>query len=211
MSQGKAMSENGSNADIGQTVYFGYATVMFLVLTVGFLGNVASLVILRYPGHRGKLINPLMLNLAVVDLLIIVLVYPSMVATNLLAKPMRGNSLACMSSCFANGAAGITCTATLVAMSGVMYYAIKQSLPRPQIPSIQMNLIVIGTWLYGILLNLPPVIGWSRAVPSKAGFSCGPDWTSSDPSSIAYLIFLMVFGFFLPLVLIFTFHFLIYR
>lgn len=204
------MSESGDSY-IWQEVYFGYATVMFLVLTIGFLGNVVSFIILRFPEHRRKLINPLMINLAIVDLLIIVLVYPPMVATNLLVKPMRENSLACICSCFANGAAGLTSIATLVAMSGVMYYAIKQSLPRPKIQSRHMNLIVAGTWLYGISLNLPPMIGWNRAIPGKAGFSCGPDWTSSDPWSYAYVVFLMVLGFFLPLLLICIFHILIYR
>ena len=194
-----------------QEMYLVYATVMFLVLTVGFLGNVLSFIILRYREHRRKVITPLMINLAVVDLLIIVLVYPVMAATNLLDNPLQEGSLACLWSSFANGAAGMTSIGTLVAMSGVMYHAIRQSLPRPKIHPRHMKLLVVGTWLYGILLNLPPVIGWSKVVPGEAGFSCAPDWTSSDPWAIAYVIFLITFGFLLPLAMIGIFHFLIYR
>ena len=194
-----------------KAIYIMYATVMFLVLTVGFLGNILSFFIFRYPEHRKKVINPLMINLAVADILIIVLVYPALVTTNLLGKPLQEGSLACMWSSFANGSAGITSIATLAAMSGVMHHAIKQSLPHPNISSCHMNLLIAATWLYGMLLNLPPVIGWNKAVPGKAGFSCAPDWTSSDPWAITYVIFLMGFGFFLPLLMIGTFHFLIYR
>ena len=202
---------DGSEPFRWQAVYFIYATVMFLVLTIGLVGNVLSSIILRYREHRRKVINPLMINLAVADILIILLVYPTMVATNLLGAPLREGSLLCMWCSFGNGATGITSIATLVAMSGVMYHAIKQTLPHPQIRSRYMKLLVAGTWLYGILLNLPPMIGWSKAVPGKAGFSCAPDWTSSDPFAIAYVVFLMVFGFFLPLAMIGTFHYLIYR
>ena len=190
---------------------FVYVTVMFFVLTVGFLGNVLCIIILRYREHRRKLITPLMMNLAVADILIIVLVYPAMFITNLLGEPLREGSLKCMWSSFANGAAGITSITTLVAMSGIMYHAIKQPVPCPHIQSRHMILLVACTWLSGILINLPPLIGWSRVVPGKAGISCAPEWTTSDPWAIAYIVFLLCFGFFLPLILIISFHYLIYR
>lgn len=192
-------------------IYLTYAIVMFLVLTVGFLGNVLTLVILRYPEHRRKVIAPLMINLAVADILLIVLVYPVIGVTNLLGWRLKEGSIRCLWSSFANGAAGIASIATLATMSGSMYYVIRQTRLHPKIHTGCMTLFVIGTWLYGILLNLPPVIGWTKAVPGKAGFSCAPDWATSDPKGIVYIVFLMVFGFFLPLTTIGAFHYLIYR
>lgn len=194
-----------------QAIYLAYATVMFLVLTIGFFGNVVTLIILRYREHRAKVITPLMISLAVAHILIIILVYPIIVATNLLGWPLQEGSYRCMWSSFANGTAGIASIATLATMSGCMYHVIKQTIPRPKIHAKYMTLLVIGTWLYGILLNLPPVIGWSKAVPGKAGISCAPDWTTSDRKGIIYIVFLLVFGFFLPLMAIGTFHYLIYR
>lgn len=184
---------------------------MFVVVTVGFLGNVLTLIILQYREHRKKVLTPLMINLAVADIFIIILVYPVIIASNLLGAKLEEGSLQCMWSAFANGAVGLTSIATFVAMSGVMYYGIKQTLPRPKIHARYMCLLVIGTWLYGILLNLPPVIGWTRAVPGKAGISCAPEWTTSDPRGITYIVFLLVFGFFLPLMVIGAFYYLIYR
>lgn len=194
-----------------QAVYLTYATVMFFVLTVGFLGNVVTLIVLRYREHRRKVITPLMINLAVADLVIIVLVYPVIVATNLLGVPLREGSFRCIWSSFANGVAGISSVASLTSMIGVMYHVFRQSVPHPKIHTRYMTLLVIGTWLYGILLNLPPVIGWSRAVPGKAGISCAPDWTASDTVGIIYIVFLLMFGFFLPIMMIATFYYLIYR
>ncbi|KAL9974516.1 hypothetical protein ACROYT_G011561 [Oculina patagonica] len=147
-------------------IYLTYAIVMFLVLTVGFLGNVLTLVILRYPEHRRKVIAPLMINLAVADILLIVLVYPVIGVTNLLGWRLKEGSIRCLWSSFANGAAGIASIATLATMSGSMYYVIRQTRLHPKIHTGCMTLLVIGTWLYGILLNLPPVIGWTKAVPA---------------------------------------------
>ena len=194
-----------------QAIYLTYAIVMFLVLTVGFFGNVLTLIILRYPVHRKKIITPLMINLAVADLLMTVLVYPVIITSNLLGLSLQEGSIRCMWSSFANGATGIASIATLTAMSGSMYYAIKQTILHPKIHTRYMALLVIGTWVYGILLNLPPVIGWSKAVPGKAGISCAPDWTTSDPKGIVYIVFLLIFGFFLPVMTIGTFYYLIYR
>lgn len=194
-----------------QAVYLTYATVMFFVLTIGFLGNVVTLVVLRYREHRRKVITPLMINLAVADLVIIVLVYPIVAATNLLGLPLQEGSFRCMWSSFANGVAGISSIASLTSMIGVMHHVFRQTVPYPTIHARYMTLLVIGTWLNGILLNLPPVIGWSRIVPGKAGISCGPDWANSDTESITYIVFLLMFGFFLPITMIAIFHYLIYR
>ena len=194
-----------------QSISVIYGTVMFFVLTIGFLGNVISIIILRYRVHRKKIITPLMLNLAVSDILITVLVYPVMFLTHMLGQPLQAGTLRCMWSSFANGASGMTSIATLVAMSGIMYHVLKQPLRRPYIKSRNMNFLVAATWLSGILANLPPLIGWSRAVPGKAGFSCAPEWTTSDPWAISYIIFLVCFGFFTPLFMIGNYHYLIYR
>ncbi|XP_058953384.2 melanopsin-like [Pocillopora verrucosa] len=194
-----------------RAMYLAYAVVMFAVVTVGFLGNVLTLIILHYREHRKKVLTPLMINLAVGDILMVIVVYPVVIASNLVGKQLKEGSLRCKWSAFANGAIGITTIATLVVMSGVMYHGIKQTLPKPKIHAKNMSLLVLSTWLYGILLNLPPVIGWTRAVPGEAGISCAPEWTSSEPESVAYIAFLLVFGFFLPLTVIGTFHYMIYR
>lgn len=114
-------------------MYFAYAVVMFAVVTVGFLGNVLTLIILHYREHRKKVLTPLMINLAVGDILMVIVVYPVVIASNLVGKQLKEGSLRCKWSAFANGAIGITTIATLTVMSGVMYHGIKQTLPKPKI------------------------------------------------------------------------------
>ena len=49
---------------------------MFLILTIGFLGNALTVLILRKPEHVSKALTPLMINLSIGSLIIIVLGYP---------------------------------------------------------------------------------------------------------------------------------------
>ena len=52
---------------------------MFLILSIGFLGNALTVLILRKPEHVRKALTPLMINLSIGSLIIIVLGYPVVV------------------------------------------------------------------------------------------------------------------------------------
>ena len=56
--------------------YLTYGIVMFLILSIGFLGNALTVLILRKPEHVRKALTPLMINLSIGSLIIIVLGYP---------------------------------------------------------------------------------------------------------------------------------------
>lgn len=56
--------------------YLTYGIVMFLILSIGFLGNALTILILRRPEHVRKVLTPLMINLSIGSLIIIVLGYP---------------------------------------------------------------------------------------------------------------------------------------
>ena len=194
-----------------QVTFLAYGIVMFLILTVGFLGNALTLIVLRHRKHRKKAVTPLMINLAIADIFIIVFGYPVIISVNLRGERLRQNSARCIWSGFSNGVTGISSIASLVAMSGVMYHVIKQTVPNPTLPARRMVGLIAGTWLYGIFVNLPPLLGWNRFVPGEAGISCAPDWTASDLSSVLYIVWLVAFGFFLPLIAICVLHYLTYK
>lgn len=56
--------------------YLTYGIVMFAILSIGFLGNALTVIILRRPQHVRKALTPLMINLSIGSLIIIVLGYP---------------------------------------------------------------------------------------------------------------------------------------
>ena len=206
------MPTNNSNSTFNwQSIYLAYAIVMFLVLLLGFFGNLFTIIVLRQREHRRKSITPLMLNIAIADLLIIVFGYPVIISTNLNGNLMHTGSSYCNWSGFINGVTGMTSIATLTAMSGVVYQVVKRNVPNSNASSGQSVVLIAGSWFYGFVTMLPPLAGWNRFVPGKAGFSCAPDWAATDNASVVYIVMLVTIGFFVPLMFIMMFHILTYR
>lgn len=69
----------------------------------------------------------------------------------------------------------------------------------------------LGTWLYAIILTVPPAFGWNRFIAIPSRISCHPDWFSQRMADQAYIIYLMLFGFFVPMVIIVCSYAGIYR
>lgn len=206
------MQTNSTNSSFNwQSIYLAYATVMFLILLLGFFGNLFTIIVLRQREHRRKSITPLMMNIAIADLLIIIFGYPVLISTNLNGKLMYTGSHYCNWSGFINGMIGLTSIASLTAMSGVVYQVVKRNAPNSNASSRQSVVLITGSWIYGFVTLLPPLVGWNRFVPGKAGFSCAPDWTATDKASVTYTVSLVTVGFFVPLVFIVVFHVLTYR
>ena len=179
--------------------------IMFLILLFGFFGNLFTIIVFRHREHRKKSITPLMMNLAVADLMIVVFGYPAVISNNMQGQMMRTGGPLCIWSGFINGITGITSIGTLTAMSGVVYQTIKRNNPNYSIPNRQNLVLIMGAWLYGFVALLPPLIGWNRFVPGKAGLSCAPDWTTQDLVSTVYIVLLVAGGFFIPFIMITTF------
>ena len=199
------MTSHDEETFTGNSVFWSYSVIMFLILLFGFFGNLFTIIVLRHREHRKKSITPLMMNLAVADLMIVVFGYPAVISNNMQGQMMRAGGPLCIWSGFINGITGITSIGTLTAMSGVVYQTIKRNNPNYSIPNRQNLVLIMGAWLYGFVALLPPLIGWNRFVPGKAGLSCAPDWTTQDLVSTVYIVLLVVGGFFIPFIMITTF------
>lgn len=194
-----------------QSVYLAYGIVMFFILLIGFFGNLFTIIVLRQRDHRTMSITPLMMNLAIADLIIVVFGYPVTISTNLNGDLLYAGSPYCNWSAFVNSATGMTSIATLSAMSGVVYQTVKRNSPSSSVSKRQSAMLIAGAWFYGFILTLPPLVGWNRFVPGEAGFSCAPDWKAPDNPSQAYIYLLIIIGFFAPLILITVFSYFTYR
>ena len=69
----------------------------------------------------------------------------------------------------------------------------------------------IGIWLYCLALVIPPYLGWSDYVPEAFLTSCTWDFYTRTPSNRAYYVFLLFFGFVLPVSVIFCSYLSIVR
>ncbi|XP_023346171.1 blue-sensitive opsin, partial [Eurytemora carolleeae] len=56
------------------------------------------------------------------------------------------------------------------------------------------------SWVWGVALALPPLLGWGKYVPESNGMSCAPSWT--DPQYNSYNYYLFIGGFIIHLLII---------
>ncbi|CAH1245687.1 OPN4 [Branchiostoma lanceolatum] len=64
----------------------------------------------------------------------------------------------------------------------------------------KMLMTAAFTWLYSILLMLPPLLGWNRFVIDETGVSVMFDYLADDDLSRAYVIAMLIIAFVLPLI-----------
>ncbi|XP_048577141.1 melanopsin-like [Nematostella vectensis] len=189
-----------------------YGSVMFLILTIGLVGNILTIVILLRKDYRSKLIVPYMLNMAVLDALLILFGYPVSINAILTGRRLKPEDRTCKFDAFMNGSIGISAIITLTYISFIMYRTITNTTTMPrQISAVYLFGSLCAIWTYGVLTMLPPLVGWSKFVPGAAGFSCAPDWGSASASTLSYNIVLMVLGFVIPVGVISVCYYKIFR
>lgn len=151
-----------------------------------------------------------MINLAVADIIIIVFGYPVVVAANISSSGLEISST-CVWSGFINGSVGIASIANLTMMSVAMYSSFKRLGNRKKISASKMAMMIIFTWLYGIMAMIPPLLGWNEFVPGASGVSCCPNWVPETQAGVAYNAMLVFVGFILPLSVVTFCYYRIYR
>ena len=150
-----------------------------------------------------------MINLAIVDIVIIVFGYPVVVASNYTSSGLnvRESRISCIWSGFINGSTGIASIANLTMMSLVMFHGVSSVTKTTKISTIKMAAIITFTWVYGVVAMIPPLVGWNEFVPGASGISCCPNWSPETKAGMAYNMLLVFVGFVLPLsVIIYSYH-----
>lgn len=87
--------------------YLAYGIVMFAILSIGFLGNALTVIILRRHEHVSKSLTPLMINMSIGSLIIIVLGYPVVITLLLSGGQISKEDTTCKWSAFINGTVGM--------------------------------------------------------------------------------------------------------
>ena len=189
--------------------YLAYVLVMFLILSVGFIGNVLTLLVLKQREHRRQSLTPLMINLALADIFIIVFGYPIAIQANLRGELLKSSH--CSWGGFVNGTVGIASIFTLTEMSVISFFGVKQLNRNFRLSARQIVCLIGAAWLYGGLCMLPPLLGWNRFVLSASKLSCCPDWAGRSASDTAYNLLLVIWGFFVPLIVMMIYYYEIFR
>ena len=190
--------------ELGSGSFYVYLATIFSILTLGLIGNFLTILVLCQPQHRQKSLTPFLLNLAAADLVVCLLGYTVSGSHQVMwsESPLQDTSR-CSWIAFINAFTGFAAIGTLATMSVLTHRNLTQqvlaSADRLSARSVAAMLAVI--WLYAFVLAVPPAFGWNRFVTVESGISCHPDWTSREGHDVAYIGFLLVFGFFIPLFL----------
>ena len=56
-----------------------------------------------------------------------------------------------------------------------------------------------GTWLYGIAIMFPPLVGWGSFNFESGDTVCAPNWREDNPAGRIYSVLLVIFAFAVPL------------
>ena len=190
--------------------YMVYGFVMASILTIGFVGNVLTLLVLQRTEHRSRSVTPLMINLACAGLFIVVFGYPVAINANLAGGILEGSGH-CTWLGFTNGMIGITSIVTLTEIGLVSYYGLRQVNTTQRLSTRQVALLICGAWLYGGASMLPPLLGWNRFVLTSSKVSCCPDWAAKSASAVTYNLLLVILGFFVPLFALIGCYYKIYK
>ncbi|KAL9974592.1 hypothetical protein ACROYT_G011645 [Oculina patagonica] len=168
--QATKISDQEPRLSYDDPVFIAYIVIMTIILVVGFVGNVLTIVVLRCKEHRNKNITPLMINLAIADIIIIVFGYPVVVAANVSSSGLdiRKSQAQCVWSGFINGSVGIASIANLTMMSVIMFTSFKRLGHTTRIPRNKMAAIITFTWLYGVMAMFPPFIHTQQPASENA-------------------------------------------
>ena len=191
--------------------FIAYGTVMSLTLFLGFLGNTLTIITLAHKDHRHRNITPYLLNNAIAHILIVVFGYPVAISANLQGKHLLTKQPNCNWSSFVNGTTGIASIITLATLSLVVKLNVVRWKRAPKSSLRKSICVIVGIWMYSVGLMAPPLLGWNRFVPSSAGFSCCPDWSSREVADLTYNVFLIFMGFVVPLTVIIYSYYRIWR
>ena len=206
-----SLETTGSSFDFQKSGYGVFITVMFVILAVGFFGNMLTILVLYQPLHRKETLTPLMLNLAFAGVFITVFGYPMPIDVIITGREITTDQTRCNWYGFVMGTVGIASIGTFTGITLVMSYSVRQMNPRFKVSRKISCCLIAAAWLYGVVTMLPPLLGWTRFVPGNSGVTCGPDWTDISPSGTAYSLLLIAVGFVLPLSLISVSYFKIFR
>ena len=183
-----------------------YLTTLSAIILLGITGNVVTIIVVTRPPHRLRSLTPFLVNLAVADILVCLLGYAIAAGSQIMAfaqgqRLSLGDSPSCSWIAFVNAFAGIACIATLTTMTFLTYDGITHSsvASHRRMHAHSVAFVLVAIWSYALVLAAPPAFGWNRFVPVQSKVSCHPNWASQEISDVAYVIFLVTFGFFLPL------------
>ncbi|XP_072173777.1 pinopsin-like [Diadema setosum] len=176
-------------------VYTGFLTVF------GILNNGTVLVLFyRYESLRIP-INSFLLNVTICDMIVSCLASPFTFASNLAGRWLYGD-LGCTIYAFLVMVAGCEQIVVLAVLSVHRCLLVVRPFLAQQLNHRSAALFIALSWIYSLIICLPPWFGWSSFGYEGPGTSCAINWNSRRPSDSTYIIFIFIAILAIPLTII---------
>ncbi|XP_026677615.1 melanopsin-like [Diaphorina citri] len=192
----------GKFGPTSKEVHFVYGTFLMIIGVAGVVGN--SLVLFVFSRYR-RLKGPFsafIINLAISDLCTACLHF--MPAFSSFQNQWAFGHSGCVFYAFGVGHFGLLSIVILsvIAVERYMVLTTKPFSGTWKITECGARKVCIGAWLYVFCLTLPPLFGWSCYIPEGFMTSCSWDYMSRTMSNRAFYLYLLMFGFILPVAVI---------
>ncbi|BES93074.1 7 transmembrane receptor (rhodopsin family) [Nesidiocoris tenuis] len=181
--------------------YVAASVILFFIGFIGFFANLTVIVLMCRDQQLWTPLNCILFNLIMSDFSVSILGNPFTLASAIAHRWLFGHTM-CIMYGFFMALLGITSISTLTALAIERYLIISRPLNRRALSRRSAVTVVAGVWVYSLTLTVPPLMGWGEYGPEAANISCSVNWEERTTLSTSYIIFLFIFGFFVPLFVI---------
>ncbi|CAH0386546.1 unnamed protein product [Bemisia tabaci] len=188
--------------EISPAAHYIYGTILTTIGTAGVLGNGLVLIVFtRYRRLKGPF-SCFIINLAIADLITSILHFMS--AISAFQHRWIFGPAGCELYAAAVGHFGLLSIVTLaaIAVERFMVITAKPLSGTWKMTQNSAKKVCVMAWIYCLLMTLPPLFGWSRYILEGFLTSCSWDYMTRTPANRAYYVYLLFFGFVIPVSII---------
>ncbi|CAH1184718.1 unnamed protein product [Phyllotreta striolata] len=199
--------------------YVAAAVVLFFIGFFGFFLNLSVIVLMLKDTQLWTPLNIILFNLICSDFSVSILGNPWTLISAVSYKWIFG-AVMCQIYAFFMSLLGITSITTLTVLAFERYLIVSRPFRNHSLSRKDAVYLVIGIWIYSLLLTIPPLIGWGKFVPEAANirhvnififfalsnpelliycFSCSVNWEEHSYNAMTYIMYIFAFGLVLPL------------
>ncbi|XP_065652491.1 alpha-1A adrenergic receptor [Hydra vulgaris] len=169
------------------------STYLFMCFFLGVIGNSVVIITILKNKKMQTVTNWFILNLAIADILFTIFEITTIIITSIAKRWLLGN-IVCDIVGFMNSLFCITSIWTLVMISiNRFLHVAKPNDIKIMYTKRRAIIIIIGVWVFSLLISFPPLTGWSQ-------FKSGANFCTVDgKKSKSYSIFLGTIAYVLPM------------
>ena len=185
-----------------------FGTWLSISMVLAILGNLMVIaVVWRHRGMRTRT-NMFLVNLAIADFLVGVLMAPFSLTTLLAHDWILGDVL-CFVNSFLTAVCFITSIHTLMCISIHKYLSITRPLTR--ITKCKIMIMIIATWSWGTICAALTTFILSKATYKRGTMQCGPKYPEISTKSLLFHFIIQTSNIFLPLIIMCLAYFRMFR